>query len=154
MISSVAGHFSCLDRGQHCVVLGHATQLFQFRARRCHDQTSNSLRRRRRDSHNRRRGAAAQRHQKHRVIFADVVIHSLLQRRLFRRHQVVVADDIVDFHGRGLGVKEILRKPENGRIQDPNRTIVLGEEVPQCRCGSYSQLLSRHPGAAERWRPS
>ena len=39
-----------------------------------------------------------QRHQKHRVVFADSVIHPLLQRRFFRRHEVVVANDVVDFH--------------------------------------------------------
>ena len=44
------------------------------------------------------RRVLAQRHQKHLVVFADSVIHPLLQRRFFRRHEVVVANDVVDFH--------------------------------------------------------
>ena len=40
----------------------------------------------------------AQRHEKNRIVFADSVIHPLLQRRSFRRHEIVVANDVVDFH--------------------------------------------------------
>src|SRR5262249_2324026 len=34
----------------------------------------------------------------HRVILPDAIVHSLLQRYSLRRHHVVVADDVVDFH--------------------------------------------------------
>jgi hypothetical protein len=44
----------------------------------------------------------AQRHQEHRVILPDAVIHSLLQRRFLFGNEIVVADDIVDFHGRSI----------------------------------------------------
>ena len=43
-------------------------------------------------------GAFSQRHQKHRVVFTDSVIHPFLKGRFFRRHEVVVANDVVDFH--------------------------------------------------------
>ena len=44
------------------------------------------------------RRVLAQRHQENGIIFPDTIVHALLQRRLLRRHHVVVADDIVDFH--------------------------------------------------------
>jgi hypothetical protein len=40
----------------------------------------------------------AQRHQEDGILLTDAEVHSLLQRRLLLRHDIVVADDVVDFH--------------------------------------------------------
>lgn len=56
----------------------------------------------------------AQRHQEHGVFLSHAIIHSLLQRRLLRRHHVVIADDVVDFHGVGLAV---LLQPANHQLK-------------------------------------
>ncbi len=56
----------------------------------------------------------AQRHQEHGIVLPDSVIHSLLQRRFLCGHYVVIADDVVDFHGADLAV---LLQPANHQLK-------------------------------------
>ena len=41
----------------------------------------------------------AQRHQENRILLSDTIVHSLLQRRFLLSDEIVIADDVVDFHG-------------------------------------------------------
>jgi hypothetical protein len=40
-------------------------------------------------------GAFSHGHQEHRIVSTDAEVHPLLQRHLLRRHDVVIADDVV-----------------------------------------------------------
>jgi restriction system protein len=47
----------------------------------------------------------AERHEEDRILLSNAIIHSLLQRRFLFSNEIVVADDVVDFHGAGRSIR-------------------------------------------------
>jgi hypothetical protein len=78
----------------------------------------------------------AQRHQEDRILLSYSIVHPLLQRSFLFSNNVVVADDVVDFHGAGRS----LRIPRRIRQEFASEAIGQYQRFARSR-GVY--LLSR-----------